>query len=48
MYELVNNGVYRAGFATKQQAYEAAERDVHEGLAKSAESVLQSKRLHQG
>lgn len=26
--ELVNNGVYRAGFATRQAAYEAAERDV--------------------
>ena len=33
-YEQINNGVYRAGFATRQGPYEAAEKDVHEGLAK--------------
>ena len=36
-YELVNNGVYRAGFATRQAAYEKAERDVHDGLARCDE-----------
>ena len=40
-YELVNNGVYRAGFCTKQAAYEEAERDVHDGLAR-AEALLAS------
>lgn len=44
MYELVNNGVYRAGFATRQAAYEAAERDVHAGLAR-CERVLSSSRF---
>jgi putative glutathione S-transferase len=34
VYEQVNNGVYRAGFATRQAAYEQAERDVHSGLAR--------------
>ena len=34
VYEQVNNGVYRAGFATKQAAYESAECDVHDGLAR--------------
>ena len=34
VYEMVNNGVYRCGFATKQAAYERAETDVHEGLAR--------------
>jgi len=33
VYERVNNGVYRCGFATSQAAYDAAERDVHDGLA---------------
>jgi putative glutathione S-transferase len=39
VYEQVNNGVYKAGFATKQAAYEAAEREVHAGLAR-CDSVL--------
>jgi putative glutathione S-transferase len=34
IYELVNNGVYRCGFATTQGAYEAASKDVLEGLAR--------------
>ena len=43
-YELINNGVYRCGFATKQAAYEAAERDVHTGLAR-ADALLASSRF---
>jgi putative glutathione S-transferase len=39
IYELVNNGVYRCGFATTQGAYEAASKDVLEGLAK-LEAIL--------
>lgn len=31
-YEPINNGVYRAGFATTQSAYEAAVRDVFDAL----------------
>ena len=34
IYELVNNGVYRCGFATTQGAYQAASTDVLEGLAR--------------
>jgi putative glutathione S-transferase len=34
IYERVNNGVYRAGFATKQSAYEHAARDVFAMLDK--------------
>mgnify|MGYP006079640857 CR=1 FL=1 len=32
MYEKLNNGVYRCGFASKQGAYDAAVKDVFEGL----------------
>jgi len=32
IYERINNGVYRAGFATKQKPYEAAVADVYAGL----------------
>lgn len=32
VYETVNNGVYRAGFATKQSAYESAVRELFESL----------------
>ena len=39
IYELVNNGVYRCGFATTQGAYEAASKDVREGLAR-LEAIL--------
>ena len=45
VYEQVNNGVYRAGFATKQAAYEAAERDVHEGLARCDALLSESRFL---
>merc|ERR1712224_1140966 len=34
VYENINNGVYRAGFATSQKAYEAAEQDVHNSLTR--------------
>ena len=34
IYERVNNGVYRAGFATRQHVYERAARDVFEMLEK--------------
>jgi len=44
-YELINNGVYRCGFATKQAAYERAERDVHEGLARAEAALAQSRFL---
>jgi len=32
VYDTINNGVYRAGFATSQAAYETAARQVFEGL----------------
>jgi putative glutathione S-transferase len=32
IYEHINNGVYRAGFATRQEVYERACRDVFDGL----------------
>ncbi|KNE67620.1 hypothetical protein AMAG_12074 [Allomyces macrogynus ATCC 38327] len=34
IYPMLNNGVYRAGFATAQDAYERAVADVHTGLEK--------------
>eukprot|EP00536_Pseudo-nitzschia_multiseries_P005307 jgi/Psemu1/318618/estExt_fgenesh1_pm.C_990001 len=33
IYKLVNNGVYRCGFATTQGAYDTASRDVRKGMA---------------
>lgn len=44
IYEKINNGVYRAGFATTQVAYEKAERDVHEGLQR-ANDILATQRF---
>ena len=44
VYEAVNNGVYRCGFATTQAAYERAEGDVHEGLAR-CEALLGASRF---
>ena len=44
IYELINNGVYRCGFATKPAAYAAAERDVHAGLER-ADALLASQRF---
>jgi putative glutathione S-transferase len=43
IYEKVNNGVYRAGFATRQQAYERAVKALFEGLD-SLEQRLASRR----
>ncbi|CAL1699002.1 unnamed protein product [Somion occarium] len=42
VYETVNNGVYRAGFAASQQAYEAAVYPLFESLDR-LEKILQSK-----
>ncbi|KAJ7163820.1 glutathione S-transferase [Mycena crocata] len=42
VYPEINNGVYRAGFATQQQAYEAAVNIVFAGLDK-AEKILTGK-----
>jgi putative glutathione S-transferase len=44
VYEQINNGVYRCGFATKQAAYERAERDVHAGLAR-VDELLSTRRF---
>jgi len=34
IYRLLNNGVYRCGFSTTQTSYDAAARDVREGLTR--------------
>ena len=39
VYTLLNNGVYRCGFSTKQEAYDLASADVRKGLDK-VESLL--------
>jgi glutathionyl-hydroquinone reductase len=41
VYELINNGVYRCGFATSQDAYDRASRDVREGLDR-CEAILKT------
>lgn len=43
-YEPINNGVYRAGFATSQSAYDAAVKDVFNALEKY-EKILESQRF---
>lgn len=35
VYKLLNDGVYRCGFSTKQYAYDQASKDVRQGLAKA-------------
>jgi glutathionyl-hydroquinone reductase len=35
VYNLINNGVYRCGFATSQEAYNRAANDVHTGLQRA-------------
>ena len=44
-YEMINNGVYRCGFATQQRAYEAAEKDVHAGMRRADEALAASRFL---
>ena len=44
-YSLVNNGVYRCGFATQQRAYESAERDVHDGLRRCDDTLASDRFL---
>lgn len=39
VYRLLNNGVYRCGFATSQSAYDAASRDVLHGLTRCEERL---------
>ena len=39
IYERVNNGVYRAGFATRQQPYERAARRLFETLGPTRHDV---------
>merc|ERR1719379_813538 len=43
-YELISNGVYRAGFSTTQVAYDRAIRDVTRGLER-AEEILTKQRF---
>ena len=47
IYHSINNGVYKAGFATTQQAYEEAVEQLFNGLDK-VESILASKRYLTG
>lgn len=45
VYPLVNNGVYRAGFAASQAAYDEAVADVAEGLARAEHLLSRSRWL---
>jgi len=47
VYPLINNGVYRSGFARSQEAYERASRGVFEGLDR-AEALLSTRRYLTG
>lgn len=44
MYRAVNNGVYRAGFATSQAGYDAAVGEMHQLLA-SLDQQLEQQRF---
>lgn len=41
VYRLLNNGVYRCGFSTSQQAYQQASKDVLEGLQRCQDTLSQ-------
>lgn len=45
VYPMINNGVYRSGFASKQEAYEQACREVFAGLDKCEAILSQSEFL---
>lgn len=45
IYEMINNGVYRAGFATTQAEYEKGARDVFEGLDAMESRLARSRYL---
>ncbi|XP_033740535.1 glutathionyl-hydroquinone reductase YqjG-like [Pecten maximus] len=47
IYPMINNGVYRSGFATSQEAYDAAVREVFQGLDK-VEDILSKTRYLTG
>lgn len=47
VYHSINNGVYRAGFATSQSAYDIAFKEIFEGLDK-AEKILSKRRYIAG
>ena len=46
-YRSINNGVYRAGFATKQEPYDVAVREVFAALDR-VETILTSQRYLTG
>ncbi|XP_069139232.1 glutathionyl-hydroquinone reductase YqjG-like [Argopecten irradians] len=45
IYPMINNGVYRSGFATSQEAYDVAVRDVFQGLDKIEDILSKSRYL---
>ncbi|KAJ8027277.1 Glutathione S-transferase omega-like 2 [Holothuria leucospilota] len=47
IYPKINNGVYKSGFATSQEAYDKAVKDVFEGLDR-VEEILSKKRYLTG
>ena len=46
IYDGLNNGVYRAGFATKQEHYEEAAKQVHESLKKVEDILSKQEFMH--